>query len=562
MPLEAGRHFDSTSTVPFAELIQNGQGRESSLAADRRIWIATLFCIVFASGTLVIPVAYVHTAPLLDYPNHVARMWLLAGGADHAPLNAIYAVDWSGASTNIGMDLLAATLGRLIGAVLLGKLLLAAAVLLPPMGAVLLNRSVFGGWYWWQAGFPVLAWNTTLLMGFVNFQIGLGLALLAACADPLILRHSRPSCAALTRMAMATMLFVFHAFAAGFYAVLLTGIALGAGREPFGTFALFGRAFLRATRPAALGVGVPVVCFLLLAPTIPGGHAFPGAYDFWENLNLSYKSVSLVSGFLTYDLYIDITMVFLLWMCGRVFASREHQRCHSGLLVAALGLFVLTIVTPPTLAGTAFLDWRFSGMALLTGMAAVRPGLPSARAGVVAAVALMSLSLVRTGWIAVKWQERQGDIAAVEQVLAFVPSGAAVLPAHHMVEEGLDRPHGRGLTDVMPWYQHLQSLAVPLRHAFVPTLFTAPGKQPLRVSPPWKDIAVLEGYCLPVQFLRSFTPSPQLTYKFGYAARWRERFDYVLVLNAQAPVAEDESTLPNLELIADRGFARLYHISH
>ena len=562
MPVEVGWHVDSTFIASSAVLVQDGQGLKGSLAADRRTWMPTLFCIVFALGTLVFPVAYVHMAPLLDYPNHMARMWLLAGGADHAPLNAIYAVDWSSASTNIGIDLLAATLGRLIGAGLLSKLLLAAAVLLPPLGAVLLNRNVFGGWHWWQAGFPVLAWNATLLMGFINFQIGLGLALLAACADPLILRRMRLSGAAMTRMVLATALLVFHPFAAGFYAVLLTGLAFGAGREPFGTLTLFGQAFRRAMQPAALGVGVPVVCFLLLAPTIPGGHAPSGVYDFWENLNFSYKFVSLVSGFLTYDLYVDAIMVSLLWVCGRVFASREHLHCHFGLLLTALGLFILTIVTPPTLAGTTFLDWRFSGMALLTGVAAVRPELPSARAGGILAIALMSLALVRTGWIAIKWQERQSDIAAVEQVLAFVPSGAAVLPAYHIIQGKLDRPHGWSLTDVMPWYQHLQSLAVPLRHVFVPTLFTAPGKQPLRVLPPWTDIAVLEGNVVPVQFLRSFTPSPQLTYAFGYVTQWRERFDYVLVLNAQVSVVEDESTLPDLELLADRGFARLYRIRY
>ena len=63
----------------------------------------------------------------------------------------MYAVDWSGASTNLGIDLLGITLGRAIGAAILGKLLIAAALILPPLGAALLNRVVFtgcgiGGW--------------------------------------------------------------------------------------------------------------------------------------------------------------------------------------------------------------------------------------------------------------------------------------------------------------------------------------------------------------------------------------------------------------------------------
>jgi len=43
-------------------------------------------------------------------------------------------------------------------------------------------------------------------------------------------------------------------------------------------------------------------------------------------------------------------------------------------------------------------------------------------------------------------------------------------------------------------------------------------------------------------------------------AYWRERFDYVLVLNAQVPDADDEASVPELELLADRGFARIYRI--
>ena len=101
---------------------------------------------------------------------------------------------------------------------------------------------------------------------------------------------------------------------------------------------------------------------------------------------------------------------------------------------------------------------------------------------------------------------------------------------------------------------------MPLRHAFVPTLFTAPGKQPLRVLPPWAEISVLEGVPAPIHYLRTFVPSIRESFMFGYITHWRERFDYVLVLNAQAPDADDEASVPGLELLADHGFARVYRI--
>ena len=531
-----------------------------SANADWPIRAVTLSCIVLALGTLALPVALVHLPPLLDYPNHLARMWLLAGGVNVPPLNAIYAVDWSGASTNIGVDLLAATVGRWVGAEVLAKLLLAAAILLPPLGAVLLNRSVFGGWHWWQAGFPVLAWNATLLAGFLNFQIGLGLALIAAYADSWTVRCLGPRWATPIRIVLGGALLVFHAFAAGFYGVLLAGLAFGSGRQPFSSTALFGHAARRVAAVVGMSVGVPVACLMLLAPRLPGSHAPPGVYNVWEGFTFNNKLSSVLSAITTYDSRLDLAAIFLLCAIARIFASGPLLRCHAGLMLGALGLLLVTVLIPSTLGGTAFVDWRFSIMAVLTAVAALRPSFQLTRASGMAAVALAGLALARTGWIGSTWQERQADVAAVEQVLALVPPGAAVLPTEHTRQAGQDLSRGRALANGLPWHLHLPSLAVPLRHAFVPTLFTAPGKQPLRVLPPWTSISVLEGVPAPVPLLWSYTPTPWMSYAVGYVADWRKRFDYVLVLDAQVTVDGDEASLPELEPVADRGFARLYRI--
>lgn len=551
--------------LPSDTLIHSGpfarwHRQAGSPRAVRRFRALRLAYIVLALGTLLLPVALTHMPPLLDYPNHLARMWLLAGGADNAPLNGIYHVDWSGASTNIGIDLLAATLGRLIGLWALAPLLLGAAVLLPPLGAVLLNRAVFGGWHWWQAGFAVLAWNSTLLAGFLNFQIGLGLALLAAAADPAVVRRAGPLGTVALRMGLGAGLLVFHPFATGLYGVLLAGLAFGAGYGSHEGRAPFGQRAWRAAIASGLGVGMPVAGFLLLVPTLPGGHAPAGIYDLWRGFTPANKVATLLSAVETYDVRLDVVFVLLLWAAARLAASGSLLRYHSGLMLSALGLVALAILIPSTLGGTAFVDWRFPIMAILTATAALRPGMQSARAGQIMAVALMLLAFARTGWIAGIWHERQADVAAVEDVLGFVPAGAAILPVDHTMTDATTGPRGRMLVAGLPSYWHLASLAVPLRHAFVPTLFTAPGKQPLRVLPPWAEISVLEGTPAPVQYLRAFVPSPEVSYLIGYMAHWRERFDYVLVLNAQTPDADDEASVPGLELLADRGFARIYRV--
>lgn len=516
-----------------------------------------LACVAVAVGTLALPVALTHMPPLLDFPNHLARMWLLAGGAGLPPLSGMYAVDWAGASTNVGIDLLAATVGRLTGGWALAMLLLAAASVLPALGAVLLNRAVFGGWHWWQAGFAVLAWNSTLTAGFLNFQLGIGLALLAAAADPALVRRMAPWGAMAARVVLGAVLLVFHPFAAAFYAVLLAALTFGPGSVVH--HAGFARRAVRAALAAGIGVGVPVVCLLLFAPRLPGGHAPPGIYNVWTGYTVVNKLVTVLTAVATYDLRLDLAAAAALWAAARVAASGP-LRWHMGLVLGSLCLVGLAIAVPPTLGGTAFVDWRFPVMAAFTGVASIRPGMRSERGARVMAVALMLLAVARTAWIADVWHERQADVAAVEAVLAFVPAGAAVLPVLHVDAEDRVPERGRQVFGGLATALHYPALAVPLRHAFVPTLFTAPGKQPLRVLPPWTDIAVLEGRPASVAALSNPPQAPRDVYLIGYVAHWRERFGYMLVLNAQEPDGHDEASLPGLQLLADRGFARLYRI--
>jgi hypothetical protein len=47
-----------------------------------------------------------------------------------------------------------------------------------------------------------------------------------------------------------------------------------------------------------------------------------------------------------------------------------------------------------------------------------------------------------------------------------------------------------------------------------------------------------------------------------YLKVWRERFDYVLVVNADAPDDDGPFVPPaEMELVRDEGFAQLYHIN-
>src|SRR5262249_28449380 len=58
-------------------------------------------------AALALPTFLVALPPLLDYPNHVVRLWLIEGGSRLWPLSQMYELSWSSALTNVGVDYLA-----------------------------------------------------------------------------------------------------------------------------------------------------------------------------------------------------------------------------------------------------------------------------------------------------------------------------------------------------------------------------------------------------------------------------------------------------------------------
>lgn len=70
--------------------------------------------LVVALASVVVPVLLVQLPAMWDYPNHLVRYWILLGYAEGTPVATMYQPDWSLARTNIGSDLLAVGIGRVL----------------------------------------------------------------------------------------------------------------------------------------------------------------------------------------------------------------------------------------------------------------------------------------------------------------------------------------------------------------------------------------------------------------------------------------------------------------
>lgn len=495
--------------------------------------------------------------PLLDYANHYTRMWLIAGGITEVHLAQIYALDWHGTFTNLGIDLMARYLGPLIGVSMLARAILFAAIVLPPIGAIILHRKVFGGSYYWQIAMLYLAWCATLIGGFINFQIGLGLALLFASVD-LHLQVRNRRALFVWRLLASLLLTIMHLFSLGFYLALICGLEISPRLELRRSLADWSRLAIRIAL-AFLACAIFPVLLFLRSPVLPGNAL--GLETMW-NATPTRQMMNLFSAIWTYVSVVDVMLLIPVVLVCTNAARTGRFRMHTGLAIAALGLTIVACLSPRSMVGTGWISWRFPIMAALTGMVMFCPLPKLARHE--ARVIMLALTLVvfgRTAWISYNWWQGENDANDVISVLESVPPGSAILPLAHLV---LADPLG-GWQRHYAWgedtFRHLPTLAIPFAQAFVPAVFTARGKQPLMVLPPWSSIAVPEGNLSSTGVLSCPSWLERESVLAPYLSNWRKRFDYVLVMNANQPDKYVGYALPGgLKLIGDKPFAQLYKI--
>lgn len=550
-----------SSETPLASNPQSGRSRKAEFTRDgEQLDTAkqnsTLPILIFAAFVAILVTVF-KFPPLLDYPNHYARLWLLAGGIGEQPFPAIYAVDWNRAFTNLGIDLMAWWLGPVIGISLLARILLFLAIVLPPVGAIALHRRLFGGAYYWQIAMLYFAWCATLIGGFINFQIGLGMALLAATIDDW-LQAKNPGLLFGWRLAVSLVLTITHIFSVGFYLALICGLEFSwrfdIVRSRSAMLHVIGRLLA-----AMIACALPVVALMSVAADLPGSHGGGGAA--WND-SPALIIANLLSGVWTYSLMVDMLLLIPIILVCSLAIRTGRMRLHAGLAVTAAGLLLLACASPRDILGTGWISWRFPIMCALAAMAMICP-LPhlKRREAIWLAVVLNAVVFGRTGWISYNWWAGSRDIADIETILAKVPQGAAVISLKHDPDNGAGHASHRYSAWGQDTFRHIPTLAVPLAHAFVPTLFTAKGKQPLALRQPWADIAVPEGNLFstavlvcpePMKIASSYTP---------YLVDWRKHFDFLLVVNADLPDSYVGDAMPQgLNLVGDTPFAKLYAI--
>lgn len=472
-----------------------------------------MIVLAVLAAVSLLPVLLTPIPAMVDYPNHLARMYILSqSGTPDA--NPHYEVTWA-FYPNLGMDLLVPQLARLMSVESATRLFLLLSQLLIVTGALLLEWVRKG--HVRLAGFSALAFLYCLPFswGFVNFEFGLGLALWGIAVYLLLAEGPWPL------RFLANLIFVAALYVAHFFSLGIYGATLG----------LFELSRMRrrkvanpvaATRLAALAL--PALALFAIMRVTSGAIGSEGTSWFLE-----FKPVWPLRIMNGYNLTVGAATGLPLMIALLFAARRGVLRLEPAGIWLAIGFALLYLGIPSKLFGTAFVDLRVIPAAALILPAFCSLSLPSRAWGMAALAAISGVILLNLAVVLAVWLPYRADYAAIIASFQKIDRGARVLVGS--AEDNGDPPFA-DLTSYPMYYA--PTLAVHYADAFVPNLFTEAGKQPVRPREAVRNIAIPYGGPVPSSLLAAIATGQPPAGAPQFVRSWHRDFDYLYVLGSPA----------------------------
>ncbi len=478
---------------------------------------------------LLAPLTLADLPPLLDYPNHLARLFVLAFGSADPVLQRFYQPHWA-IIPNLALDLTVPPLLHVLPVHLAGRLVIGLILLLPVLGATAYHRALSGRMSYWPLASVLFVYNAALLRGFLNFIASVGLALLFAAAW-LAWRESRPSRAVLTAIGGAIVLFFCHLTGLLFFAVLIgayetarvvpaalsfdrcgstgpvipglipgtgsgttenNGPLLVAGTSPAMTLRERGSRLSSVTcfrRAAVCGLIFIIPAMLYAVSDLK--HT-GGAIEF---RSVAEKAKAALFPVINYLWPLDLATAVLCVVVPVLCVVRHWCVIPLQAAIALGGLAGLFLMSPHGFKGTFDLDTRFIIMAAVLLPAALVPVAIPCRSARVLCAGFLALFAIRMTVVMTVWHLWAADLAAFRAVIASVGPGDVVLTVRlpRGWESGYWRSlaTARRLSDGTVVDGHLAALLLIEHRAWWPYLFDNPSQQPIETREPFRALAEL-----------------------------------------------------------------------
>jgi hypothetical protein len=521
------------------------------------VLIASLALFVLAA----LPILLVKVLPLDNYPNHLARIFVIAQEGRDPLLSKFYGVDWK-IIPNLAMDLLAPPLAWIAGIFWAGKIFVLAILALMASGVqavhVALHRRLSLG----PAVAILFVYNEILSLGELNYLFGVGLALWGFAAW-IGLRRSSPVLRLLVSLGFVVALFTCHLAAVGVY-----GLAI---------FSFEAWRLLPAAKTAGaeeswlLRIGVLVLPFLAVLALLAAGPTakFASTGLHWE---LYSKAQGLWFILKTYNSAHDLVFGVLVAI-GIIWAWRRRLfRLHPAGWIFIACAAPLFLAVPESVMSATHVDSRLPIAFLFVLLSLVVWDFSGSRRQRVFIVGLAVIGMWRIADVAVAYGRMNDTVAQLEQSELLIPPGSKILVATADAGGAYSKLNLRTLAaDMMVEvsgktdraYFGMANLfceAMILRSSLVSVVFAHHAQQVLVVKAPYDSIARvddIDDLTVPELIEPSLRTarSPQSRI---YWATWLQDYDFLYVAGgaAAANPAPDR-----LGLLDSSGDFQLYTIN-
>ncbi len=418
-----------------------------SVRQRRALWIA-LFLVL--TGALKLPYLFVHEPPLLDYPNHLARTFVLSHLHDPAfHFAEYYRADWK-PYPYVLWDLLVVAGQCVMPVESAGKLVVMLATVLLPVSVA---------WFLWQANRSeiklallacALSYYTLFLWGFTAYHLSVSLCFFMA--GTWLWYRERPSLARAAVFVVISFL-TYFAHLLGFASAAFILVLYELTRWDW-------RWWLRL----ACFLAPPSLLFLWARPGLSERSSLEWR-PFAEKLTAVRNTATQ-----GYDVQLDQIFLWGLVLCLLVAVVRNRElKVNWRWLAITAGFFAIYLLLPYGWGSSFDIDVRLVPPLCLLTLAVLRVG---RRANWIAVLAV-ALTVLRVYNITTGFQDETQRNAAMNRGIEQIARNAAIFPLVDTCkdEDPLDF-----------YYVHYWAYAVERRGARSPYLFDIPGQTPMRIT--------------------------------------------------------------------------------
>jgi hypothetical protein len=430
---------------------------DSTQGPSRRLTLGLIAAWLLAC----IPLLFIKVFPSSDFPNHLARCYILARG--DSSYWQFYTPHWV-LLPNLALELMVVPLAHIMSIEAAGKVFFAILFAVSIYGGARFNKTLAGQWSFYGLAPAILIYNRVLAYGYVNYLFGVALLPLALAYH--IENRDRPGRRFVIDAIFMVLLFTAHLLALVFFvacALVYDLVQMRADKGPKRRILIDVASLLAPF----LALGALTV---LASPS--AGEASKMSFSPWS-IKIWFPLTSLRTGQLMWDWVFLALIAVVLVILGAQRKMRFVKSAWPFLVV----LILIFIVSPYRFTATSYVDARIPlvGMAIALACLAPAKGAGSRTAGVL----FGALLLFRVATTTLTYRFWQPRIDRTVADLRSVPAGSILLAARQGNSQF-------SVTD--GWYprlRHASCLLLMERPVMASDLFTHPTQQPLLKKSPY-----------------------------------------------------------------------------